>query len=318
MPRSTGQRRRGASRSSSSVCVTISEAGAEKKGEFFAPRGDVFIGHSVRGAFASEGRFDLGRSDGWGANRDGYDTIEWAAAQSWSTGNVTMEGGSYSGFTQYLVAPTRPPHLETLFVREGILDFYRDWAFQGIRGRGRSEACRQNQRLMVGPWSHGPVGEAQFGELDFGPEGRYDLKAHQIMWYDHWLKGRDNGAMDGPPVHIFLMGDDRWIDLDAWPSDETTYRPIYFHGGAGKSAASLNNGGLSFDAPAENEQADSYVYDPDEPVPGLLIFEDQEPRDHSGVGGQAANNTVFHDCVRPSHVVLPVMPPADATNSTRS
>ena len=112
------------------VCYDLSSR-CKKKGEFFAARGYVFIGNSVRGAFASQGQFDLGRSDGWGENQDGYDTIEWAAAQSWSTGKVTMEGGSYSGFTQYLAAPTRPPHLRTLFVREGIVDFYRDWAFPG-------------------------------------------------------------------------------------------------------------------------------------------------------------------------------------------
>ena len=86
------------------VCYDL-RGRCKDKGEFFAPRGYVFIGQNVRGVFASQGRFDLGRSDGWGTNRDGYDTIEWAAAQPWSDGNVSMEDGSYSGFTH--LAPQR-------------------------------------------------------------------------------------------------------------------------------------------------------------------------------------------------------------------
>ncbi len=35
------------------------------------------------------------------------------------------------------------------------------------------------------------------------------------------------------------------------------------------------------------------------------------------VCGQAALNTIFHDRVRPSHVVLPVMPPTGATKRSR-
>ena len=89
-------------------------------GEFFARHGYVFVGQSVRGRFGSGGRFDPMRDDAWGANPDGYDSVEWAAAQPWSDGNVGMADGSYSGLTQYLVAPTRPPHLMALFAGRPI------------------------------------------------------------------------------------------------------------------------------------------------------------------------------------------------------
>ena len=60
------------------------------------------VGQNVRGTYASAGQPVPFRDDGWGANQDGYDTVEWAAAQAWSDGNVGMLDGSYSGFTQYL------------------------------------------------------------------------------------------------------------------------------------------------------------------------------------------------------------------------
>ena len=68
-------------------------------GEYYARRGYVVVWQNVRGTFASEGRFHPYWDDAWGANRDGYDTVEWAAAQPWSDGKVGMLGGSYSGFS---------------------------------------------------------------------------------------------------------------------------------------------------------------------------------------------------------------------------
>ncbi len=39
-------------------------------------------------------------------------------------GNVGTVGGSYSGATQYRLAPTRPPHLKAMFVRESSADYH--------------------------------------------------------------------------------------------------------------------------------------------------------------------------------------------------
>ena len=42
---------------------------------------------------------------------DGYDAIEWLAAQPWCDGHVNMMGISYGGFTSLQVATHQPPHL---------------------------------------------------------------------------------------------------------------------------------------------------------------------------------------------------------------
>ncbi|MDA0335050.1 MAG: CocE/NonD family hydrolase, partial [bacterium] len=98
--------------------------------EFFARRGFAVVIQDVRGRFASEGDFYPFRDDGAGVLRDGYDTVEWMAAQPWCDGNVGMYGGSYSGATQYRAALSRPPHLKALFVRESSADFYREWVYR--------------------------------------------------------------------------------------------------------------------------------------------------------------------------------------------
>ncbi len=47
---------------------------------------------------------------------DGYDSIEWCAAQAWSNGNVGTIGASYPGRIQWLAALHQPPHLRTMIV----------------------------------------------------------------------------------------------------------------------------------------------------------------------------------------------------------
>src|SRR5579884_2765663 len=46
--------------------------------------------------------------------QDGYDLVEWVAAQPWCNGNVGMVGVSYFGAIQPVVAATRPPHLKAI------------------------------------------------------------------------------------------------------------------------------------------------------------------------------------------------------------
>ena len=43
--------------------------------------------------------------------RDGYDIVEWIAAQSWSNGRVGTWGGSALGKIQFQTASQKPPHL---------------------------------------------------------------------------------------------------------------------------------------------------------------------------------------------------------------
>ena len=72
---------------------------------------------------------------------------------------------------------------------------------------------------MIGPWQHGQanIGQQQTGEVDFGPAAAFDQNEYWLRWYDYWLKGVDTGIMDLPPVRVFLMGANRWLDLAEWP-----------------------------------------------------------------------------------------------------
>src|SRR5579859_2450825 len=99
--------------------------------DYFASRGYAVVIQDVRGRYTSDGDFYPFRDDGWGLNRDGYDTVEWVAAQPWCSGKVGTIGGSYSGATQYRMAPARPPHLTAQFVRESSSDYHEEWVYRG-------------------------------------------------------------------------------------------------------------------------------------------------------------------------------------------
>jgi putative CocE/NonD family hydrolase len=75
-----------------------------------AARGYAVVAQDVRGRYLSDGEFDPYRQEG----KDGYDTIEWAAAQPWSNGRVGTFGLSYPGAVQWLAAIETPPHLEAM------------------------------------------------------------------------------------------------------------------------------------------------------------------------------------------------------------
>lgn len=79
---------------------------------YFAKRGYVFVQAYVRG----RGRSGGVKSDNLGTQvgRDGYDLVEWIAAQPWSDGRVVMYGGSFVGMTQWHTAAQHPPHLAAI------------------------------------------------------------------------------------------------------------------------------------------------------------------------------------------------------------
>ncbi|MCC6589673.1 MAG: CocE/NonD family hydrolase [Bryobacterales bacterium] len=103
------------------------KAGQKSAGQFFAARGYAVVAQDVRGRFASGGDFYAFVNEG----PDGYDTIEWAAKQPWSDGNVVTDGASYLAWDQYHAAMYRPPHLKAMFANVGGNNFYDEFAYPG-------------------------------------------------------------------------------------------------------------------------------------------------------------------------------------------
>lgn len=48
------------------------------------------------------------------------------------------------------------------------------------------------------------------------------LHTEALAWFDHWLKGRETGIMDGPPIRYVLPGTEDWHTADQWPPAGTS------------------------------------------------------------------------------------------------
>ena len=57
----------------------------------------------------------------------------------------------------------------------------------------------------------------------------YQLQYESLRWFDHWLKGMDNGIMEEPPIRLFVPGTGEWKATDDWPLPETKWTPFYLH-----------------------------------------------------------------------------------------
>jgi uncharacterized protein len=79
-------------------------------GVFWATEGFAYVAIDVRGRGNSDGEFVPFLRDA----DDGYDAVEWLAAQEWCDGKVALHGGSYTGINQYLILAAAPPSLQAI------------------------------------------------------------------------------------------------------------------------------------------------------------------------------------------------------------
>jgi len=91
---------------------------------YFAERGYVGCRLDIRGTGSSRGiAYDEYTVE---ETQDGYDVVEWLAAQAWCNGNVAMWGISYGGFTSIQVAMLQPPSLKAIIPVYATDDRYTD------------------------------------------------------------------------------------------------------------------------------------------------------------------------------------------------
>lgn len=111
------------------------------------------------------------------------------------------------------------------------------------------------KRLTVRPLDHSGIEENQF-DLDYAAE------AHR--WFDYWLKGINNGIMEEPPIHYYLMGvpkKEAWQTSNQWPLKKQKLTRFYFSKGKTGSIASINDGFLITAFPTAPDAFDAYSAD---------------------------------------------------------
>lgn len=139
-------------------------------------------------------------------------------------------------------------------------------SFQGRQHHGGPDS-RSRQQLLIGPWLHGRLNKgSRVGDLTYPDIAAWPEHEHMVRWFDHWLKGNDNGVEREPTVRYFVMGaageadapGNVWRSATDWPPANVP-SPLYLQ----------SAGGLSL-APPEGDGRTSYDSDPRHPmeIPG--------------------------------------------------
>ncbi len=138
--------------------------GTRKSYAQMAQHGYVVATQNFRGTHQSEGTWVGYRALGWGELRDGYDTVEWLASQTWSTGKIGTMGGSQAGYAQNFLAVTQPPHLVAQYMTDTGLSLYHEGyriggATKPERFKLMDAVCRvpEHNRLLLAEWDKHPT-----------------------------------------------------------------------------------------------------------------------------------------------------------------
>ena len=141
-------------------------------------------------------------------------------------------------------------------------------AYNFVRSTATPEVANE-QYAIIAPMPHCGYKRAAehtvVGERDLG-DARLDYDALTFGWFDHFLKGEDNGLLEKTPkVRYYTMGLNKWQSSDTWPPREA--RPITFYlSSAGRANSLAGDGALVSSVPLK-DAADRFLYDPMNPVP---------------------------------------------------
>jgi putative CocE/NonD family hydrolase len=137
--------------------------------------------------------------------------------------------------------------------------------YVGMHKNGGTEKARRESRMIIGAWGHGP--SQKFGDVDFGPINNRNQFETELRWFEHYVKGVDNGIDREPPVEIFYMGVNQWQHEQDWPIPGTKFTPFYLASN-GDANGPAGNGRIGANKPA-GAANDQFRYDPNDPVPTL-------------------------------------------------
>ena len=126
-----------------------------------------------------------------------------------------------------------------------------------------------NNRLVMGPWSHGGWARtdgSKLGNVQFGSKtSEWYQKNIEIPFFNYYLKGK--GKLPNiAEATIFFSGENKWRMLPQWPPADVKKRELFFH----------KDKELSWDAPTQVSTTEKpkdadiyteYVSDPANPVP---------------------------------------------------
>ncbi|WP_143264508.1 CocE/NonD family hydrolase, partial [Amycolatopsis kentuckyensis] len=138
------------------------------------------------------------------------------------------------------------------------------------------QAAGRPANLIMGPWSHTGNATGYLGDVNFGLAASTELLGFrgrfadlELGWFRRWLSpGGEPSQPELPPVLLFVMGINQWREEQEWPLARAVDTDVFLRSGDR----------LTFEAPDTGEEADTFTYDPADPVPtvgGALLMSNE-------------------------------------------
>ncbi|HEY1082649.1 MAG TPA: CocE/NonD family hydrolase [Prosthecobacter sp.] len=184
--------------------------------------------------------------------------------------NATLlkEWDLHPDYDAYWQAEDTRPHFPKMNVPCFTIGSWYDFMVQGSVLSFQGRKPHALQQLVLGPWLHGRLNKgSKVGDLVYPDNATWPETEHLVRWFDHWLKGVDNGVEKEPAVRYYVMGavgetdapGNVWRESAEWPpaGEKTAF---YFH----------EDATLKADAPVAATGGTSLECDPLKPmeIPG--------------------------------------------------
>ena len=129
------------------------------------------------------------------------------------------------------------------------------------------------KHLLITHPANFPGAQALFDERDFH-------ERELLPWYEHHLKGVENGVMDRAPVRYWRnAAEGSYEEADAFPPRGTAAEALHLSGAASDLRQSLNDGTLTF-AAADGPESTSWTYPDPHWRAGVSTFGEGGRPDH--------------------------------------
>tara|TARA_R110002051_G_scaffold325867_1_gene432599 strand:+ start:137443 stop:139329 length:1887 start_codon:yes stop_codon:yes gene_type:complete len=140
--------------------------------------------------------------------------------------------------------------------------------FNHVRENAKEAMIRDNQYLVIAPTLHCAYTRATedtvVGERSVG-DARLNYEEQIMAWFDLWLKETPNDFKEKTPrVQYYTMGSNTWQSSEEWPPKNAKMTSYYLTSGG--NANTLNGDGVLSTKPPKTAMADSFTYDPMNPV----------------------------------------------------
>ncbi len=141
--------------------------------------------------------------------------------------------------------------------------------YNHVRQNATDPGIREQQYLVIAPTLHCRFTRATentvVGERSVG-DARLNYDKLVYGWFDKFLKDEDNTVINNTPrVQYFTMGSNEWQSSDTWPPQGAAMGTLYLNSSG--NANSIFGDGVLSTTLSEEDQPDTYYYDPMNPVP---------------------------------------------------